>query len=253
MTLINYNKFKFLKEEGEYIKENSIFNQYQMGIEPTGLGPGYGFASDPTMSIYSDGSSPYVDQYARSSRMVNDISRVMNDLQGSIISQTAPDYFIEDLDEYGNLKILRIFQNYSLKIDVYISFDFYGEEFFGVFKDFNGLKTPPNLNSELFSDPRYPYIDREYYLKLNNYLYKIVYNWFIPEPDEYVNKKDGLILKNDMGDLTEFKENKEFKVVGYNVDSNNNPFIILKHKDKIYYLDKTDYYYFNYWFEKKHY
>lgn len=250
MKILKFNKYSFLYDNFEHLKEsNSEFNQYQFGLDPFPLGPGYGFAVDPQLSIYSDDSSPYRDNYARTSQTINDIGRVMRNLQGQIITTFRRNYFIDDIDDYENMKILRIFTNSSMKIDVYFSFDFKGEEFFAVFNNFNGLEKPPKMKSELFSDNRYRYIDREYYLKLNNYLYKIIYNWFIPNRGLYLNMKDIVNLKGDMGETIEFKEGKSLEVIGYNVDKDNDPYIIVRYENETYKIIKNNYYFFKYWFE----
>ena len=136
MNILKYNKYNFITENfPDYIiKESSEFADMQMGQMP--LGAGFGFSQDPSLSIYSDGSGPYVDNYQRMSQVVQDLNRVMKSLyaQGSTsISRHKLDYFLEDLEEYQNLKILRVFINNKMKIDVFISFDFMEEEFFGVF------------------------------------------------------------------------------------------------------------------------
>lgn len=254
MKILSYKKYNFILENiecaSDLLKEGSEFNQYQFGIEPHGLGPGYGYATDPQLSIYSDDTSPYRDNYSRTSQIVNDLSRVIRNIQGHIVSTMNRNYFIEDVDDYSNLKILRIYVNNNLKLDVFISFEFKGDEFFGVYKNFNGVDNPPKLNSELFLDRRYAYIDKEYYLKLNNYLYKILYNWFIPNTGKYVCLKDKVYLKGDMGENIEIKSGTTIDVVGYNVDKDNNPYLVIKYKEEVYNLVKNDYFFFKYWFDE---
>lgn len=253
MKIISYNKYQFLVDNWpiQPLNETSDFANAQMGQVNNPLGPGYGFATDPQMSIYSDGNNPYVDNYTRLSQIVADLGRVMKELQGvTSNSLTARiDYFLEDIEEYQNLKILRIFTNTNLKLDVFISFDFMEEEFFGVYRNFNGINEP-KLDSDLLSDPRFNYIDKEYYIKLKNYIFKILYNWFIPAPGDYKVLADELKMRNSMGQTVHVKKKAIIYVKGYNTDADNNPFVIIKYKNDIYEITQNDYFYFKYRTEK---
>lgn len=253
MKIVRFNQYKFLDDNFpiELIKESSEFADMQMGQLSNPLGPGYGFAQDPSMSIYSDDSSPYVDNYSRMSQMVQDLGRVMKDLHNAMATPGASkyDYFLEDIDEYKSLKILRMFLNEQLKLDVYISFVFMDDEFFGVFRDFNGLNKP-KLDTDLLTDTRFNYIDKEYYIKLNNYIYKIIYNWFIPQPGDYKVLSDDFKVKNSLGDNVLIKKNTNIYLKGYNVDPDNDPFLIIKYKEETYKIIKNDYYFFKYWTKK---
>lgn len=252
MNVIRYNKYKFLNENfpQQMLTESSEFVDMQMGMNPNPLGPGYGFAQDPTMSLYSDDSSPYVDNFARVGQMVNDLSRVMKNLMNDMsadIKQHKVDYFLEDIEEFKNLKILRIFKNNELSLDIYISFELHDEEFYGVFRKYNGI-TKPRLKTDLFTDQRFGYIDTEYFLKMTNYLYKILYNWFIPIVGEYkVLQK--YTIKDSMGNNKTLKVGNVFKLKGYNED-NGKLYLILKYKEDIYTINDNDFYFFNYWNEK---
>jgi len=237
------------------LKESSEFNQYQLGIDNAlnTLGPGYGFSVDPGLSIYSPDSNPYVDLYARqagtTSRLMQIIQQVNKEVLDDHIFTRKSDRFLEDIDEYKNIKILRIFQNENLKLNVYISFDFRDQEFFGVYRNFNNSYNKPTFDSEILSDPRFNYIDKEYYLKLNQYLYKLLYNFFIPEPGMYRNLKQDCMVKDEAGQQKFLKEGKIVEVLGYNTDENNDPYITLKIKSKEFYICNNNYFYFKYWFE----
>lgn len=254
MNIIKYNKYKFIIENFpiDMIKESSEFGDMQMGQLSNPLGPGFGFAQDPTMSIYSDDSSPYVDNYARMSMVVQDLARVMKNLYGvgaTSISKHKMDYFLEDVEEFQNLKILRIFENQKLNLDVFISFMFMEEEFFGVFRNFNGIDKP-KLDTDLFTDPRLSYIDGEYKLKTSNYFYKVLYNWFIPTIGEYKVLKDELEVKNSMGDNYLIKKGKTITIKGYNTDADNRPFLMINFRNNIYKIIGNDFFFFKYWCKK---
>ena len=162
----------------EFIKENSEFNQYLMGGETqNSLGPGYGFATDPGLSIYSNDNNPYQDLYARKAGTTNKLMQIARDAGKNLFNDPRftrkNDKFVEDSEYYKKLKILRMYENKNLKLDIFVSFEFNEQEIFGVFRNFNGLTKPPALSApELFENGQYPYIDKEYILKLNNFLYK---------------------------------------------------------------------------------
>jgi len=254
MNVFKYNKFNFISEnmQEHLIKESSEFGDMQMGQSASPLGPGFGQATDPTMSVYSDGSSPYVDNYERMSLIVKDLTRVMKGLynSGSLsISKHKLDYFLEDIDEYSDLKILRIFPNTKLTIDIFISFNFMDEEFFGVYRDYNGLNKP-KLQTDLFTDPRFRYIDTEYKLKLSNYFSKILFNWFIPSVGDYLILSDELKVKDTMGNNVIMKKGTSITIKGYNNDINNQPFLIIKKEPEMYKLLGNDFFFFKYWCKK---
>jgi len=250
MKLLTFNKFAFLTE---HLLEGSEFNQYQFGIEPFPFGGngGYGFAQDPSLSIYSDRDSPYVDYYSRSAGVISDLLTMIKSYQKNVDYQDIKyDHFLEDVDDFKNFKILRLNVNDSSLIDAFISFELQENEFFGAFKNFNGLNKP-KLVSELFTDPRYRYIDGEYYLKIENYFYKVLENWFKPKKGFWKTLKNKIPIKDDFGKLLDVKEGILVEVVGVYDDENNKPYITLKLNEKIYYIDNNNYYFFKYWFEKE--
>ena len=247
---------KLLKFE-EFILENSEFNQYQqgnVGMDAFGSG-GYGFATDPGLSIYSDDNRVYQDQYARSAGTTNKLMQMAQGAGKNLFNDPRfnrkNDRFLEDSEYFKKLKILRMVQNQNLKLDIYISFEFNEQEFFGVFKNFNGLIKPPALTSpELLNNNQYPYMDKEYFLKLNNFLYKKLYNWFKPKPGLYVNLKENNQIIDDMGRLLFLDKGKIVEVMGFNEDENNDPYITIKMKGQTYYIEKNNYFWFNWRFEE---
>jgi len=239
----------------DFIKESSEFNQYLMGGQSQSpFGPGYGFATDPGLSIYSDDNRPYMDEYARKAGTTNKLMQISQNFSKDLFNDPKfnrkSDRFLEDSEYYKKLKILKMYENENLKLNIYLSCEFNDEEFFGVFKNFNGLVKPPILNApELLNHGRYPYIDKEYALKLNNFLYKKLYGWFKPDPGIYINLKENNPVKDEMGRQFFLKKGKIVEVMGYNIDENNDPFITIRMKNQDYYIQKNNYFWFNWRFK----
>ena len=236
----------------EFIFESSEFNQYQMGNENP-FGSGYGFAMDPQLSIYSDDNRPYVDSYSRSAGTTNKLMQMGQnagkDLFGDQRFSKKNDIFLEDSTEYKNMKIQRMIENQNLKLDVFVSFEFNGDEYFGCFKDFNGFNIPAFTCPELLIESKYPYIDREYFLKLNNFFYKKLTKWFKPEPGLYINEKQDNPIKDDMGRYLFLRKGKIVEVLEVNEDENNDMYITLRIKDKKFIIEKNNYYWFQWRFK----
>lgn len=252
MMISKFNKFKFLTDN---LNENyADFNPYgQFGVEPHSLGAGFGFAVDTSISIFASQDSVYANQYSRTPFFINNLMGMMKSIYNDYDSNyghTKYDQFLEDIENYKDFKILRLSINESLTIDVYISFYFNDEEYFGVYKKFNWIQKP-TLKSDLFTDSNYGYIDSEYRLKLDNYLYKVLIRWFKPETDcWYENKSDTLSCRDDMGSKFLLPKNAKIKVLMSKTDKDGNSYIKFKYNDKTYVINKNDYYFFNYWFEK---
>jgi hypothetical protein len=248
MKILNFNKFKFLNESF------SDFNQYdQQGMSPSSMGmAGYGFAVDNRLNQYGSQDSPYLDQYARTPALVNQLLGVIKQVNKDTVTAYGNikyDQFLEDVDELTDFKILRINKNASQTIDVYISFYFGDEEFYGVFKNFNNIQKD-DLKTDLYTDNRFSYIDKEYRLKLNNYFRKILDKWFRPKKGSYVNLKDKVYCRGKMGNTFSLPKNAKIEVQYSNDDKDGNSYIQFLYKNETYVINKNDYYYFNYWFEK---
>lgn len=245
--LLDYNKFNFLKEN------YADFNPYsQTGIEPNALGPGYGFAVDTSISVFGGQDSPYTDQYYRTPMMVNrllDLIKTFNKDSSGSYGQIKYDQFLEDVEEITDLKILRINKNENLTLDIYISFFFGEDEFFGVYKKFNWVQKP-TLRTDFFTDSRFSYIDSQYMLKFDQFIYKTLVNWFRPKNGDYQNLSNNVILRNQMGESVLVPKGAIVTVTGNNKDKDGNPYIEIKWKGYKYILNKNDYYFFKYWFEK---
>ena len=244
--IYKFNTHQFLKES------YSDFNQFsQGGTSPHSLGPGYGFATDPSLSIYGNQDSPYTDPYSRTPMFVNALQGILKNLNSDSLGTYGGikyDQFLEDVDSYTDLTILRLNKNANQTLDVYISFKFDGEEFFGVYKKFNWIEKS-TLKTDLYTDSQYTYIDEIYKLKIDNYLHQILINWFKPARTQYTSLKD-VSVRDKMGDKFILPENSIIKVINANVDKDGTSYISFDYKGEKYVINKNDYYFFNYWFEE---
>ena len=252
MKVLKYSRFSFLNKNNFLLE--SEFLQYQFGIEPmntAGGGGNYAFAVDPRMSQGNYQDSPFSDFYARQSGLVANLNQIMKNVRGQdglVYKDMNP--FLEDINLFKNIKILRMFENNNLKLDVFLSFEYDGNEYFGAFRNFNGLSRP-KLESELYYEPEYQYrFNNEYKLKLGNFFYKKLEKWYIPEKGFYKNLKPDNRVKDSMGKLYEMKSEQTIEVLGYNMTADNKPYVIIKSQDKTYHVEGNDYYYFKWRFEK---
>jgi hypothetical protein len=253
MKVLKYSRYSFFNDMN-LIKEGSEFQQFQFGLEPMntdGGGGNYAFAQDPSLSMYNYGDSPFTDFYSRQSGLVANLDLMMKNMRGqngTIYREENP--FLEDINLYKNIKILRIYENNNLKLDLFLSFEYNDGEYFGAFRNFNGL-AKPKFESEVFYEPEYQYrFDGEYKIKLSNYFYKKLEKWFIPDKGFYKNLKPGTKIKNNLGELYEMNAEQVVEVLGYNLYSDGKPFVMIKVKDKTYHIENNDFYYFKYRFEK---
>jgi hypothetical protein len=159
------------------------------------------------------------------------------------------DAFIQDLELFKNFKIIRIFENLKTDLDIYVSFDYDEEEYFGVYKDFNYIMKP-KLESEIFYDIRNRNrMNQEYRLKLSNYVYKKLENFFIPEKGWYKCLSENLKVRDNMGKFFEIPINKQVEIVNYNKTSNK-PTATINVNNEKYYIKGNDYYFIKWRFEK---
>jgi len=226
MKVLKYSTYSFLK-----LFEGSEFQQFQFGIEPMGTQGGggqYAFAQDPRMSYNGYQDSPFTDFYARQSGLVANLNSIMKGIrtQSDLIYKDS-NPFLEDINLFKNIKILRMFENNNLKLDIFLSFKYDENEYFGAFKNFNAM-AKPRFESELFFEPEYQYrFNPEYKLKLGNFFYK-----------------------DTMGKLYEMKSDQVLEVLGYNMSADNRPYVIIKYKGETYHVESNDYYFFKWRFEK---
>ena len=61
-------------------------------------------------------------------------------------------------------------------------------------------------------------------------MYKILFNWFIPDNGDYIILADELKVKDSFGEVVMLRKGRKITVNGYNQDINNDPFFNIKRK-----------------------
>lgn len=240
MKILKYNTYLFLNEE------YSDFSQMAFGQPFTNQT----FASDKYFNI-GNPDSPYTDYYSQNRGMVNsmmDLTKKIALTTTMNFDQVKDDLFLEDIENYTDLKILRMNRNDKGTLDLFISYCYGGEEFYGIYKDYNNQFQKSVLRTELVSDPRYRF-DEQYMMKLDNYIYGLLEKWFKPKKGNY-KSLDSTQVKDSFGRQFVLKINSIINCEGWNVDENGQPYVVLKYKDIEYTISGNNYYWFNYRFQK---
>ncbi len=223
------------KRKLKYIKELSEFD-IQFMNNP--IHPWVNQPNDPNLSFDA------YDKHTDSTRMA---SIRLNTILSSLI-QTGGLYSqrndrIIDTQELTDLKIQRIYQNSTYDIDIYIQFVIGDKEYYGVIKSFIHN---PNLQSEVFRD--YDLImTKEWIIRTKGLINKAINNWFNIEGGNYICLKEIYTTDNLTGKLYTIKIGQNINVLrcsDYKIICNIGNDIICT-------LDGMNFYYFNYWFEKK--
>lgn len=162
-------------------------------------------------------------------RSTNNIYNVKNDT-------------VHDGMDIKNLKILRMYPNNSIDIDIYISFDLGEKNYYGVISKFT---SNPEVNSEVFRDPDL-FVNKEWVIKTKGNLIKVIKNWLNISPSKWVSLKDIQCTNVDTGNLVNIKKGSQIKVLR----TLDNEKMIINCDDQICELNGMNFYYFNYWFEK---
>ena len=102
-------------------------------------------------------------------------------------------------------------------MDVFLSFDYDEREFFGVYKGFNSYDKPKLITDFSTDTANMQFLTPEYYLKMSNYFYKVLENWFKPQKGFYTNLKADNPVKDESGNIVNLKKNVLVEVVGYNI------------------------------------
>ena len=205
------------------------------------------FDSDPTAQVKA--SDPSLSQGAFDTHIANVVSNTvrLNDIMNQIKSTNniylhSKGKIVDGLD-VKNLKIQRMFPSSSnVDVDVYISFEFQGKEYFGVIKN---LKNNPQFTSELFKNTNL-FTNKEWFIKIKGLIIKTIKQWLVIPPNtEWKALKEITCVDRQDGNLVIINENDVVEVLRTLDDK-----IIIKIEDFICELRDKNFFYFNYWFER---
>ncbi len=83
-------------------------------------------------------------------------------------------------------------------------------------------------------------------IKVVGYIWSSLLSWFKPEPGVYKTLVKELMVFSELGQLKHLESGNIIEVIFSNED-----YIKIKYDDKIYFIKKPSYYWFNWYFEKK--
>ncbi len=205
------------------------------------------FVTDPALTF-----DPYtkhlIDNVAANKMLMDTMRSIMNtsDYFDTFFSSQSDKFF--HIDE---LKIQRI-SKANFTIDIYFSFIFNGDEYFGYVKNYN---TPnPIIKCELYT--KYSKIfTKEFGIKFNGMLLKAFNSFFLIQNGKYKVLKSVPIINIITGDISYTKINS---IIDVKNCTNNIIFIIINNTNAVghpegcntYKITNLDYYYFNYFFQK---
>ena len=139
-----------------------------------------------------------------------------------------------------NLKLLRLNFKSDINVDLYISFDYNDETYFGLIKNYNTYN--PQITSEFFTLYNRLFT-KEFKIKFDGIILKIFKDWFKIKKDEYKCLKSVSIVNTVSGDNTELPIGATIEVVG----SSTTEIFLLYNGNRCKIIGKN-YYLFNYYF-----
>ena len=197
-----------------------------------------GVTSDPSMSVNA------FDRHNDAIRFgMSRINGIMKSLSNSFAFRglKAKLSFEEQLPE--KLKILRILPN-NTDFNVYISFEINEKEYNGVIKNLLGNT---DVNSDVFDDNDLIQ-SKEWVIRLKGLFVETIKKWLLIEPGEYKFINDKMNCFNlKTGVLLTLNKNNIITVIKTIPKENK---IVFKYKNDEYFMNKNNFIYFNYWFEK---
>lgn len=199
-----------------------------------------------------------IDDYSLSSdpsdRLSNNIksgvfrmTSIMNDLfrNGTIDSGHESDY--SDLEKISEFKILRIFKNDIFLLDIYISFIVDEIEYYGVFKNYGGVRKH-EFKSEILTSGEY---NKNFLMKLEGILIKAMERFFVPKRGMYTSMGT-FIVEDKFGVKHTIKKGKSVKVekAVSGLDRYIHLEVDIDGEMEAFYIKNLDFYFFNYTFRE---
>ena len=197
-----------------------------------------GVTSDPSMSVNA------FDRHNDAIRFgMSRINGIMKSLSNSFAFRGLKAKLSFEEQRPEKLKILRILPN-NTDFNVYISFEINEKEYNGVIKNLLGNT---DVNSDVFDDNDLIQ-SKEWVIRLKGLFVETIKKWLLIEPGEYKFINDKMNCFNlKTGVLLTLNKNNIITVIKTIPKENK---IVFKYKNDEYFMNKNNFIYFNYWFEK---
>lgn len=210
-----------------------ILEYSEFELQSNGTPTNY-FVKDPQLSY--DPFSSFVADTRSANLMLNQIVKGILDTNDffDLRSNTVVNIF-----SLKDLKILRMYYNDHVNLDVYINFGFEDETYFGVIKNFNHENF--KFETELFNSN---YISKEFKIKIGGLIVKAIKKWLNAESGNYIALKDFRAINIISGKDIILKTGTLIKVT---LSTDNE--IFFEFNEIEYRISGIDYYYFNYFFK----
>ena len=220
--------------ENRLIKEFTEFNAQRMGSDNTPMAM---HVDNPELSM--DAFDKHIDNIRTSNIRLNSILNTLANT-GGVFNFNKSKH--EDGLDIKNVKILRMYPNNIIDLDIYISFEVSGNEYYGVIKNFT--TEHPTVKSEAFRDPNM-YASKEWIIKVKGLLIKVIKAWMNIKSGEYTTLKEISCIKEDTGEYVVIEANTKIEVIR-NYDDNK---VLIRINGTDCVLQGMNFFYFNYWFK----
>jgi len=195
-------------------------------------------------SLSSDPSDRHEMGLKNSIFRLTSIVRNMIDSGSIQVGQNADFSDIENITEF---KILRMYKNINMLIDIYVTFVVDDYEYWGVFKNYGGI-AKADFKSEAHQDPDFT---KNFLMKLEGLLLKALSRFFTPKKGMYKALTE-VVVQDKYGIKHTIDKDKAIKVEDVMYDEEDS-YIQLdvktgRNDNETFYIKNIDYYYFNYWF-----
>jgi hypothetical protein len=196
-------------------------------------------------SLSSDPSDRYEMNMKSGIFRLTSIIRTMIDNGAVQVGGHVSDF--SDIEKITELKILRMFKNDNMLLDIFITFVVDDEEYYGVFENYGGI-AKPLFKSEIQRSLEY---NKNFLMKLEGLIIKALSRFFTPEKGMYKALTD-VVVQDKYGIKHTIDKDKSMKVEDVIYDEQDS-YIQMDVKtgrktNETFYLKGIDYYFFNYWF-----
>ena len=231
------SKNKFIKKYNDFLNENSEFSFQQFGLG--------GVTSSQSGVVQSNDQQLSMDA---ADQHISNIQNQMQDLQNMMATIFAGSRgeigsTILDLEEFENIKIIRMYPSSNGHLEIYLYLEYDEEPYYITIEDYghiNGCE----IKSDLFNNPIF---NTKNVVIIKGILMKVLKEWFRPENGEYRTLKE-VFVYDDLGNFLPIKANLTIEVDDVIIEDDK-PIIYIKYNNKTFYLTENNYYFFKYWFE----